>query len=68
MQNHKLNVEFEQHLPKFGITQNDLNIRVSPIAWMPTYPLHILPQVKTEKTSNAQQNIKKDNNAVSSLP
>ncbi len=68
MQNHRLNVEFEQHLPKFGITQNELRIRVSPIAWMPTYPLQILPQSKDEKTSSTKQNIKKNKNAVSSLP
>ncbi len=43
MQDHSLTVSFEQHLPKFGISPDELTIRVTPVAWMPTFPLHILP-------------------------
>jgi len=47
MQNHKLKVEFEQLLPQFGITKDDLTIKVIPIAWMPTFPLSISQKSNT---------------------
>jgi hypothetical protein len=42
MQDHTLTVTFEQPLPRFGIKQNELSIRVTPVAWMPTFPLNIV--------------------------
>ncbi len=42
LQNNLLQVSFEQPLPSFGINNDQLTIRVTPIAWMPTFPLHFL--------------------------
>ncbi len=58
MQEHSLHIKFEQSLPKFGIKPEDLTIKISPIAWMPTFPLNILP-LKTVDTSS-EKNHQKD--------
>ena len=39
---HSLKVSVNQLLPKFGIKKEDIHIDVSPISWMPTYPLTII--------------------------
>ena len=44
MQEHSLHIEFEQNLPKFGIKTDDLTIKITPVAWMPTFPLQIQSQ------------------------
>lgn len=36
-----LNVEINQTLPKFGVKNKDVSIDITPISWMPTYPLII---------------------------
>ncbi len=65
LQNHSLVISFEQHLPKFGIGQEDIDIRVSPVAWMPTFPL----QIMTDEASNkAVLNIETEKNKISALP
>ncbi len=67
MQDHRLTVSFEQHLPKFGIRQDDLKIQVMPVAWMPTFPLHIM----SDSTINEALNVSTSKtipNKVSALP
>jgi len=41
LESHQLMVFFDQNLPKFGFTVNDIKIDIEPISWMPTYPLSI---------------------------
>ncbi len=65
LQNHSLVISFEQHLPKFGIGQEDLDIRVTPVAWMPTFPLQIMPN---EAANTAVQNSKAEKNKISAIP
>jgi len=43
LHNHSLGVMINQALPKFGIKVTDIRIEVTPISWMPTYPLNITP-------------------------
>jgi hypothetical protein len=43
IQQEKLDISFEQVLPKFGIKVNDISIEVLPISWAPGYPLTIHP-------------------------
>ncbi len=52
MQDRTLTVSFEQHLPKFGISQDEISIRVTPVAWMPTFPLHIMPNSVIDEVVN----------------
>jgi len=54
LQNHQLAVSFQQDLPNFGIDKDQLSIRVTPIAWMPTFPLHFLDQPPTDVPSTNQ--------------
>ncbi len=63
MQDRTLTVTFEQHLPKFGITQDELSIRVTPVAWMPTFPLHIMsdPAIDEAVKINASTSKQVDN-------
>ena len=67
MQDHSLMVSFEQHLPKFGISQEELTIRVTPVAWMPTFPLHILPVTNSSESVQTPA-VKGAKNKVSALP
>lgn len=41
LESHQLMVFFDQNLPKFGFTIDDIKIDIEPISWMPTYPLSI---------------------------
>ncbi len=68
MQDHSLSVSFEQHLPKFGISQENLTIRVTPVAWMPTFPLHILPVPSISESVQTPGNNKGAKNKLSALP
>ncbi len=43
IENHHMDIYFEQELPRFGISSKHLRVQVRPIAWMPTYPLIISP-------------------------
>jgi len=43
IENHHIEIAFEQELPRFGIATKQLKVQVRPIAWMPTYPLLISP-------------------------
>ncbi len=52
MQDRTLTVSFEQHLPKFGLSQDEISIRVTPVAWMPTFPLHIMPNSVIDEVVN----------------
>ncbi len=55
MLNHNLNVEFEQSLPRFGINHKDLAIVVTPITWMPAFPLQISPVANIENIHSNNQ-------------
>jgi len=55
MLNHNLNVEFEQSLPSFGINHKDLDIVVTPITWMPSFPLQINPVADIENIHSSNQ-------------
>ncbi len=68
LQNHRLKVEFEQHLPKFGISQHELQVRISPIAWMPTFPLQIMAPETKENALSINQNMQKSKPKLSALP
>ena len=46
IQDHALNIQFQQLLPSYGIKTQQISIHVSPIGWMPTYPLHINSQTE----------------------
>lgn len=39
IENHHMDIFFEQELPRFGISKERIRVQVRPIAWMPTYPL-----------------------------
>ena len=41
LQEHQMDVQFQHNLPKFGLHPEAIKIRVTPIAWMPSYPLFI---------------------------
>jgi len=41
LQNHKMDVQFQLDLPKFGVAPEKVKIDITPIAWMPSYPLFI---------------------------
>lgn len=41
LQDHQLSINIDQELPKFGLKTKDIRLSVTPIAWMPTYPLSI---------------------------
>lgn len=50
---HVLMIEFQQILPRFGIQARQIDIQVTPIGWMPTYPLLIDAQASMpSKTLN----------------
>ena len=51
LESHQLIVFFDQNLPKFGYTLEDLDIDIQPISWMPTYPLSI----ETHETAQVEQ-------------
>lgn len=55
MLSHSLNVEFEQSLPRFGIKNKDLTIVVTPITWMPAFPLQISPMANLENIHSTNQ-------------
>lgn len=42
LQDHSMDINVQQTLPKFGIKPSDVQIQIQPIAWMPSYPLNIL--------------------------
>lgn len=42
LQGYSMDIEFQQNLPKFGVKPADITINITPIAWMPSYPLIIL--------------------------
>lgn len=46
---HSLEITIDQALPKFGLNESDIHIIVTPISWMPTYPLNIEPAQNTKK-------------------
>ncbi|GAA6135284.1 hypothetical protein NBRC116188_20740 [Oceaniserpentilla sp. 4NH20-0058] len=41
LQDHKMDVQFQHNLPKFGLSEEQVTIKVTPVAWMPSYPLSI---------------------------
>jgi len=41
IEDHHMDIYFEQELPKFGINKDKITIQVRPVGWMPTYPLVI---------------------------
>lgn len=41
LKQHKINVEFQHNLPSFGIKPEQIKIDITPVAWMPSYPLSI---------------------------
>lgn len=55
IQDHVLKIEFQQILPKFGIKTKQIEIQVTPIGWMPTYPLHINPPSDTMNQSTLKE-------------
>ncbi len=41
IENHHMDIYFEQELPRFGIKKDKIAIQVHPVGWMPTFPLII---------------------------
>ena len=66
LQDNNLRVNFEHPLPSFGIKKDELTIRITPIAWMPTFPLHFSDRVPSS-IPNQSQPIKPTNNTLPSL-
>ncbi len=66
LQNNSLRVDFEQTLPNFGIKKDELTIRVTPIAWMPTFPLHFSDKTPSNMP-NQNQPLKSTSSALPSL-
>lgn len=66
LQDNHLQVTFEQPLPSFGINNDELTIRVTPIAWMPTFPLHFLDPLPSGST-NENSLLKSADGAMPSL-
>lgn len=42
LQDHYMDIQFQQELPRFGIDIDKVKINITPIAWMPSYPLNIV--------------------------
>lgn len=66
LQDNHLQVTFEQPLPSFGINNDELSIRVTPIAWMPTFPLHFV-DTPPSNPPNVSQPLKTADNSMPSL-
>jgi len=41
LQNHIMDIHIQHNLPNFGYDIDDVEVKVTPIAWMPSYPLII---------------------------
>lgn len=52
LQHHAMEVEIQQQLPKFGLKSKDIKIEITPIAWMPSYPLEIQASDQVATPSN----------------
>lgn len=51
LQNHAMEVDIQQQLPKFGLNAKEIKIEITPIAWMPSYPLEIQASDQVAKSN-----------------
>ncbi|NVK37674.1 MAG: hypothetical protein HWE18_07105 [Gammaproteobacteria bacterium] len=52
LQNHAMEVDIQQDLPRFGLKSKDIKIEITPVAWMPSYPLQIQSSDQTATPTN----------------